>query len=35
MDRVATAEAVGAFIDRGWLDEFLERCWRFRSESLA
>jgi hypothetical protein len=34
-DRKATAEAVGTFIDRGWLDEFLDRCWRFRSENLA
>ncbi len=29
-DRAATAEAVAAFIDKGWLEEFLERCWRFR-----
>jgi hypothetical protein len=35
MDRRATAEAVDAFIARGWLDEFLERCWRFKAGSLA
>lgn len=35
MDRFATSEAVEAFLDRGWLDEFLERCWRFPSGSLA
>ncbi len=35
IDRHATVEAVDAFIARGWLDEFLGRCWRFRSESLA
>lgn len=34
-DRAATLEAVAAFIDRGWLEEFLERCWRFRSGSPA
>ncbi len=30
-DRFATGEAVDAFINRGWLDEFLDRCWRFRA----
>lgn len=35
MDRHATAEAVDAFVARGWLDEFLDRCWRFRAGSLA
>lgn len=35
MDRFATTEAVEAFLDRGWLDEFLERCWRFPSGSAA
>jgi hypothetical protein len=35
MDRAATAEAVEVFVARGWLDEFLERCWRFRSGSVA
>lgn len=35
MDRAATADAVAAFIERGWLEEFLERCWRFRSGNLA
>lgn len=34
-DRHATAEAVEAFIGRGWLDEFLDRCWRFRMGNLA
>lgn len=34
-DRHATTEAVDAFIGRGWLDEFLDRCWRFRMGSLA
>lgn len=35
MDRHATAEAVDTFVHRGWLDEFLERCWRFRMGNLA
>ena len=35
VDRGATAEAVNAFIDRGWLDEFLNRCWRFQAGMLA
>jgi hypothetical protein len=35
MDRVATAEAVQTFVSRGWLDEFLERCWRFRMSTMA
>lgn len=35
VNRHATAAAVAAFIDRGWLEEFLERCWRFRGDSLA
>lgn len=34
-DRHATTEAVEAFIARGWLDEFLDRCWRFRMGNLA
>lgn len=34
-DRHATREAVDAFIARGWLDEFLDRCWRFRMGNLA
>lgn len=34
-DRHATGEAVATFIERGWLDEFLDRCWRFKSEHLA
>jgi hypothetical protein len=35
MDRFATTEAVEAFLSRGWLDEFLDRCWRFPSGSPA
>jgi hypothetical protein len=35
VDRDATSEAVMAFIDRGWLDEFLDRCWRFTGGELA
>lgn len=35
MDRFATSEAVEAFLDRGWLDEFLERCWHFPTGSVA
>ncbi len=35
MDRYATNEAVEAFLARGWLDEFLERCWRFPVGSPA
>lgn len=31
----ATTEAVDAFIARGWLDEFLDRCWRFRAGAFA
>ena len=27
--------AVDAFITRGWLDEFLDRCWRFRAGAFA
>jgi hypothetical protein len=34
-DRHATTEAVHTFITRGWLDEFLDRCWRFRMGNLA
>lgn len=34
-DRFATGEAVDAFINRGWLDEFLDRCWRFRAGVMA
>lgn len=35
MDRVATTEAVDAFIARGWLEEYLDRCWRFRAGAFA
>lgn len=35
MDRAATAAAVDAFIARGWLDELLDRCWRFRAGAFA
>lgn len=35
MDRHATGEAIEAFTSRGWLDEFLEKCWRFPSGNLA
>lgn len=35
VDRDATGEAVNAFVNRGWLDEFLDRCWRFRAGVLA
>ena len=35
MDRAATGEAVETFVARGWLDEFLERCWRFKATTLA
>jgi hypothetical protein len=35
MDRDATAASVEAFMVRGWLDEFLDRCWRFRAGSFA
>ena len=35
MDRAATAAAVEAFISRGWLEEFLDRCWRFRAGAFA
>ncbi len=31
----ATTAAVDAFIARGWLDEFLDRCWRFRAGAFA
>ncbi|MGH7582926.1 MAG: hypothetical protein ACREL5_06865 [Gemmatimonadales bacterium] len=34
-DAAATAAAVDAFIARGWLDEFLDRCWRFRAGAFA
>lgn len=34
-DAAATAAAVDAFIHRGWLDEFLDRCWRFRAGAFA
>ena len=30
-----TGAAVDAFIARGWLDEFLDRCWRFRAGAFA
>ena len=35
MDAAATAAAVDAFVARGWLDEFLDRCWRFRAGTFA
>jgi hypothetical protein len=35
MDAAATAAAVDAFVSRGWLDEFLDRCWRFRAGTFA
>jgi hypothetical protein len=35
MDAAATAAAVETFIARGWLDEFLDRCWRFRAGAFA
>jgi hypothetical protein len=31
----ATTAAVDAFIARGWLDEYLDRCWRFRAGAFA
>jgi hypothetical protein len=34
-DAAATTAAVDAFIARGWLDEFLDRCWRFRAGAFA
>lgn len=34
-DAAATSAAVDAFIARGWLDEFLDRCWRFRAGAFA
>lgn len=34
-DAAATTAAVDAFITRGWLDEFLDRCWRFRAGAFA
>lgn len=35
MDRHATTDAVSAFVGRGWLDEFLDRSWRYRAGSFA
>lgn len=35
MDAAATTAAVDTFIARGWLDEFLDRCWRFRAGAFA
>jgi hypothetical protein len=35
LDGRATTAAVDAFIARGWLDEFLDRCWRFRAGAFA
>jgi hypothetical protein len=35
MDAAATSAAVETFIARGWLDEFLDRCWRFRAGAFA
>lgn len=34
-DAEGTGMAVEAFIARGWLDEFLDRCWRFRAGAFA
>lgn len=34
-DRFATAEALATFLDRGWLDEFLAKCWIFPEENVA
>ncbi len=34
-DSAATTASVTAFISRGWLDEFLDRCWRFRAGAFA
>jgi hypothetical protein len=34
-DAAATSAAVDAFVTRGWLDEFLDRCWRFRAGAFA
>ncbi|MEP6590518.1 MAG: hypothetical protein ABJC19_04975 [Gemmatimonadota bacterium] len=35
MDAAATTTAVETFIARGWLDEFIDRCWRFRAGAFA
>lgn len=35
MDAAATTASVETFIVRGWLDEFLDRCWRFRAGAFA
>ncbi|MES2125152.1 MAG: hypothetical protein V4503_10745 [Gemmatimonadota bacterium] len=35
MDAAATTAAVDTFIARGWLDEFIDRCWRFRAGAFA
>jgi hypothetical protein len=34
-DAAATADAAQAFVARGWLDAFLDRCWRFRTGAFA
>jgi hypothetical protein len=35
MNSEQTGAAVDAFISRGWLDEFLDHCWRFRAGAFA
>ncbi len=35
MNAAETAVAVHAFMTRGWLEEFLDRCWRFRAGAFA
>lgn len=35
VDAQATSDAASAFLARGWLDAFLDRCWRFRAGAFA
>jgi hypothetical protein len=35
MNAAETANAVQAFVSRGWLEEFLDRCWRYRAGVFA
>lgn len=35
MNSAMTGAAVDAFVARGWLDEFLDHCWRFRAGIFA
>ncbi len=35
MNASETAVAVDAFMSRGWLEEFLDQCWRFRVGAFA